>query len=184
MKNNVRYVIHGISGLTGRPEYVKTYNKNGGSVNFDVSFFEKTSSFTYDETKKIVNRLVELRFTKPYPQFGPRTCKKLLKNRLKMFGDQYGFGFPLKKEDDYIKSVSEFSESKGTHFWNPINIISVIPVRAHKEKKSEIFKPIGYKEFQSSNNEKDLSVQEIGSFALDMFKKIDKMYGWPRKVNL
>ncbi len=185
MNENIRYVIHGISGLTGRPEYVKNYNKDsviGTSANFSVMYFDHAPGFTYDEAKNIVKHLAELRFTKPYPQFGLRTCKKLIKDRTKMFGGKYGFGIPLKGEQAYINAVSRFSNSKGTSFWNPINVFSVIPVEIDKlERKGKMFRPIGYKIFQESGTEEELSVQKIDLMGRKIFKKTDEMYGWPRK---
>ena len=98
MEGSIRYVIHGISGLTGRPCYAAQ------SGCFHTHTYEKAPTFDYERAKEIVNDLASRRFTEPYPQFGPRTCARLIKARLKMFGGKYGYGLPLKTEDNIFKS--------------------------------------------------------------------------------
>ncbi|MBN2101242.1 MAG: hypothetical protein JW716_00025 [Candidatus Aenigmarchaeota archaeon] len=169
MEGSIKYVIHGISGLTGRPCYVA----QGGF--FHKNTYTETPTFEYERAKEIVNDLASRRFTEPYPQFGPRTCARLLKARLKMFGGKYGYGLPLKTEEAYIRKVSESNHGS----WHLQNVFSVIPVLVDNDgRRVKEFKPIPYKQFMGSKNRSELKIRHLGGFARRLFEETNEKYNY------
>ena len=169
MKTNIRFVVHGISGLTGRPCYA------GLGGNFHTHTYREAPEFDYEGARKIVADLTARRFTEPHPQFGPKICKTLIKKRLKMFGGKYGYGLPLKAEEAYVRRVSESNHGS----WHLQNVFSVIPVSVDNNgRRLKEFKPIPYKQFMDSRNRSELKIRHLGGFARRIFEETNKKYDY------